>query len=146
MGRRPSRAQGIPFAKGTMYRRADWYTVHVFRSSNDPREQCFTDTRAGDNLPAASAGGKWRYRTTFSMALKGVVAFGVRPRELREEVKKRGSPYVRFQAAKSVLSDGILGCIFGRLAFAEPVETKAPSNFTTFSNDGGFGSRREGAK
>jgi len=80
----------VPFSKGTRYRRPEWYPVHVFRSSKDPRELCFTDTRAGDKLPTGPVGGKWRYWTTFSTALRGAVAFGIKPQEVREEVKKRG--------------------------------------------------------
>ena len=80
----------VPFSKGTRYRRPDWYPVHVFRSSIDPRDLCFTDTRAGKKLPASPNGAKWRYWTTFSTTLRGAVAFGISPREVRAEVKKRG--------------------------------------------------------
>jgi hypothetical protein len=83
----------VPFSKGTRYRRPDWYPIHVFRSSIDPRDLCFTDTRAGDKLPALPSGAKWRYWTTFSTSLRGTVAFGISPRNVRTEVKKHG--YVR---------------------------------------------------
>lgn len=80
----------VPFSKGTRYRRPDWYPVHVFRSSIDPRDLCFTDTRAGEKLPALPSGAKWRYWTSFSTTLRGAVAFGISPRDARVEVKKRG--------------------------------------------------------
>jgi hypothetical protein len=80
----------VPFSKGTRYRRPDWYTLHVFRSSVDPRDLCFSDTRTGDKLPDCSGGGKWRYWSSFSTSLRGTVAFGIRPQEVREEIKKRG--------------------------------------------------------
>jgi hypothetical protein len=80
----------VPFSKGTRYRRPDWYPVHVFRSTLDARDLCFTDTRAGEKLPAPPAGAKWRYWTSFSTTLRGAVAFGISPRDVRTEVKKHG--------------------------------------------------------
>lgn len=46
----------VPFSKGTRYRRPDWYPVHVFRSSANARDLCFTDTRAGEKLPSSPSG------------------------------------------------------------------------------------------
>lgn len=80
----------VPFSKGTRYRRPDWYRVHVFRSSLDSRDLCFTDTRAGEKLPAPPSSGKWRYWTSFATTLRGAVAFGIGPRDVRAEVKERG--------------------------------------------------------
>lgn len=80
----------IPFSKATRYRRPDWYTLHVFRNSADPRELCFTRSRSGLKLPDAPGQGKWRYWSTFSTELRGIVAFGVNPTELRDEVKRHG--------------------------------------------------------
>lgn len=80
----------VPFSKGTRYRRPDWYTLHVFRSTADPRELCFVDTRSGDKLPPAPAGASWRYWTSFSTTLRGAVAFGIKPSEVRDEVRKKG--------------------------------------------------------
>lgn len=87
----------VPFAKGTRYRRPDWYPVHVFRSDQDPRDLCFTDIRMPDRLPSVRGGAKWRYWTTFSTTLRGVIAFGISPREVREEVKKHGFVRRRLQ-------------------------------------------------
>ena len=80
----------VPFSKGTRYRRPDWYPVHVFRSSANARDLCFTDTRAGEKLPPSPSGAKWRYWTSFSTTLRGAVAFGISPRDVRAEVRKRG--------------------------------------------------------
>jgi hypothetical protein len=94
----------IPFSKGTRYRRPEWYPVHVFRNSHDPRDLCFTDTRLGEKLPSPPAGAKWRYWTSFSTTLRGAVAFGISPREVREEVKKHGfarKPHKRMLRAAS---------------------------------------------
>ncbi len=93
----------VPFSKGTRYKRPDWHPVHVFRNSGDPRDLCFTDTRTGDKLPALAGKSTWRYWTSFSTALRGSIAFGVKPSELRQEIMKRG--YVR-QLAKRMLRAG----------------------------------------
>jgi hypothetical protein len=77
----------VPFSKGTRYR-PDWYTLHVFRRSVDPRDLCFSGTKTLDKLPDCSGGGKWRYWSTFSTSLRGTVAFGICPQEVREEIKK----------------------------------------------------------
>jgi hypothetical protein len=89
----------IPFAKATRYRRPDWYTLHVFRNSADSRELCFTQSRSGEKLPTTPGLGKWRYWNTFSTTLRGAVAFGVDPRELREEVKRQGYARRRLERA-----------------------------------------------
>jgi hypothetical protein len=80
----------VPFSKGTRYKRPDWFPLHVFYSTADPRQLCFTQSRAGDKLPPEPNGGKWRYRTTFSTTLRGVVAFGISPTAVRDEVKAKG--------------------------------------------------------
>ena len=80
----------VPFSKGTRYRRPDWYPVHVFRSSANARDLCFTDTRAGEKLPPSPSGAKWRYWTSFSTTRRGAVAFGISPRDVHAEVQKRG--------------------------------------------------------
>ena len=80
----------VPFSKGTRYKRPEWYTLHVFRSSSDPRELCFTHTRTGEKLPPATEGASWKYWTTFSTTLRGVVAFGISPTQVREQVRATG--------------------------------------------------------
>jgi hypothetical protein len=80
----------VPFSKGTRYKRPEWFPLHVFYSTTDPRQLCFTQSRAGDKLPPEPKGGKWRYRTTFSTTLRGVVAFGISPTVVRDEVKAKG--------------------------------------------------------
>jgi len=80
----------VPFSKATRYRKPDWQTLHVFRSSSDPHELCFVDSRAGERLPAAPLGGRWRYWNSFSSSLRGAVAFGINPQNVRDEVKAQG--------------------------------------------------------
>jgi len=80
----------VPFSKGTRYKHPDWFTLHVFYSTADPRQLCFTQSRAGDKLPPEPNGGKWRYRTTFSTTLRGAVAFRITPSHVREQVKANG--------------------------------------------------------
>ena len=49
----------FPFVKGTRYMRKDWFPrIHIFRSSNDPRELCLTDTQKGEKLPPPPEGAK----------------------------------------------------------------------------------------
>lgn len=80
----------VPFSKGTRYKRPEWFPLHVFYSTVDPRQLCFTQSRAGAKLPPEPNGGKWRYRTTFSTTLRGVIAFGIAPNAVREQVKATG--------------------------------------------------------
>src|SRR6266403_1165846 len=89
----------VPFSKATRYRRPDWYPVHVFRRSDDPRDLCFTDTRAGEKLPTIGSSSKWRYWSSFSTTLRGVIAFGISPREVREEVRVNGYARRRLERA-----------------------------------------------
>ena len=80
----------VPFSKGTRYKRPEWFPLHVFYSTIDPHQICFTQSRAGDKLPAEPNGGKWKYRTTFSTTLRGVIAFGISPATVRDQVKTQG--------------------------------------------------------
>jgi hypothetical protein len=80
----------VPFSKGTRYKRPDWFPLHVFYSTADPRQLCFTQSRTGDKLPPEPNGGKWRYRTTFSTTLRGVIAFSIEPSHVREQIKANG--------------------------------------------------------
>lgn len=80
----------VPFSKGTRYKRPEWFPLHVFYSTDDPRQLCFSQSRAGDKLPFEPNGGKWRYRTTFSTTLRGAIAFGITPSYVREQVRANG--------------------------------------------------------
>lgn len=80
----------VPFSKGTRYKRPDWFPLHVFYSTVDQRDLCFTASRAGDKLPPLAKGGRWTYRTTFSTTLRGVIAFRIEPKKVREHIKANG--------------------------------------------------------
>ena len=80
----------VPFSKGSRYRRPDWYQLHVFRNSADANDLCFADIRTNEKLPSLPNGAKWRYWKSFSTTLRGVIAFGISPRDVRAEVKKHG--------------------------------------------------------
>jgi hypothetical protein len=80
----------IPFSKGTRYKRPEWFTLHVFYSTKDPRLLCFSQSRSGEKLPPEPNGGTWKYRTTFSTTLRGAIAFNISPSHVREQVKANG--------------------------------------------------------
>lgn len=76
-----------PFAKATRYRRPDWFTLHAFRNTANPRDLCFKCTRSTDGLPSDAS---WRYWSTFSTTLRGTVVYGIDVRNVREEVRRNG--------------------------------------------------------
>jgi hypothetical protein len=78
----------VPFSKVTRYRRPGWYMLHVFRSSADSRDLCFRMRGPEINsliVPGAANGAIGVHsRPSF-----GTVGFGIKPQEVREEIKKR---------------------------------------------------------
>lgn len=87
----------FPFVKGTRYIRKGWFPrIHIFRSSNDPRELCLTDTQKGEKLPPPPEGAnRWIYWTSFGSTLRGAVITGGHSREMRSEIEKQGYSRLR---------------------------------------------------
>lgn len=82
----------FPFVKGTRYIREGWFPrIHIFRSSNDPRDLCLTNTQKGEKLPSPPKGAKhWVYWTSFGSTLRGAVITGGDPRKMRDEIDNQG--------------------------------------------------------
>ena len=78
------------FSKGTRYGRPDWQRLHVFRSSANARELCFTDSRDTAGLPPTMNGGRWRFWASFSTVLRGQIAYGIDVHEVRQEIAETG--------------------------------------------------------
>ena len=78
------------FSKGTRYTRPEWQRLHVFRSSKNPRELCFTSTRDATTLPTPDDNGKWRFWASFATILHGHIFYGIDVEEVRREVAKNG--------------------------------------------------------
>ena len=78
------------FSKGARYGRPDWQRLHVFRSSADARELCFSDSRDTASLPPPTNGGRWRFWASFSTVRRGQIAYGVDVHEVRQEIAKNG--------------------------------------------------------
>lgn len=89
------KVQSVPFSKAGRYRRPDWVTFHVFRSTSDPRDVVITDRRQNAPLPADT---RWTYYATFASPLKAAVAFNIRDiRQLRQQVHSHGYQRVRIE-------------------------------------------------
>ena len=89
------KVQSVPFRKATRYRRADWFTFHAFRNTDDPRDVVITDRRQNPTLPT---GTRWTYYATFASPLKAAVAFGIRDiKQLRQQVHLHGYHRIRIE-------------------------------------------------
>lgn len=84
------RMNSVPFAKGTRYRRADAYRVHVFRNTRDGRDLCMSDSRSPRGLPDPGPGGRWHLWRSFRTALRAQVGFGVGLDEVRAAIAANG--------------------------------------------------------
>lgn len=89
------KVQSVPFTKAARYRRSDWFTFHVFRNTNDPRDVVITARRQNPLLPT---GGRWIFYATFASPLKAAVAFGIRDlKQLRRQVNLQGYQRLRVE-------------------------------------------------
>ena len=89
------KVRSVPFIKAARYRRPDWSTFHVFRSTSDPRDVVITGRRQNPTLPTDS---RWTFHASFASPLKAAVAFGVRDiGQLREQVHVRGYHRMRME-------------------------------------------------
>ena len=80
----------ILFSKGTCYTRPEWQQLHVFRSSKNRYELCFTITRDTTDLPIPENNGKWRFWASFSSILHGRITYGINVEDVRCDVAKDG--------------------------------------------------------
>ena len=78
------------FSKGTRYSRPDWRRLHVYRSSANARELCFTASRGTSGLPPPANGGRWRFWASFATVLRGQIAYGIDVHEVRREIAENG--------------------------------------------------------
>ena len=76
----------ILFSKGTRYTRPEWLQLHVFRSSKNRYELCFTTTRDTTALPNPENNGKWRFWASFSSILHGHITYGIDVEDVRCDV------------------------------------------------------------
>jgi hypothetical protein len=89
------RVLSVPFIKATRYRRPEWFTLHAFRNTGDPRDVAITDRRQNPILPQDA---RWIYYVTFSSPLKASVAFAINDLgTFAEEVRSRGYKRLRVQ-------------------------------------------------
>lgn len=82
------KVQSVPFIKAARYKRPDWFTLHAYRNSADPRDVVITATRQVNNLPTEV---RWSYYVTFGSPLKAAIAFGLNDLQLvREAIRQHG--------------------------------------------------------
>jgi hypothetical protein len=89
------KVQSMPFIKAARYKRPNWFTLHAYRNSSDPRNVVITSTRQGHCLPN---GIRWTYYVTFGSPLKAAAAFGLRDlQRVREEIQQHGYHRIRVE-------------------------------------------------
>lgn len=80
----------VPFYKASRYRRADYVSLYLFKSSKNPRQIGLTDTRDGTKLPDTRDGGRWMFVNTISSPLKAAVGYDLDLKSAVKAVADRG--------------------------------------------------------